>query len=159
ERELRRLEQEGKAEPAGDKADAKGALPGRPVGREVLASELRAEMIPYTPEELLAGAEKEVAWCEAGMKKAPRDRALGHDWPKAAEKAKTRHVERGRKPQLIADLAGEAIESLRKHDLVTVPPLAAETWRMEMMSPERQLLNPFFTGGEVIRVSFPTNTM
>jgi uncharacterized protein (DUF885 family) len=30
---------------------------------------------------------------------------------------------------------------------------------MEMMSPQRQLLNPFFTGGEVISVSFPTHTM
>jgi uncharacterized protein (DUF885 family) len=28
-----------------------------------------------------------------------------------------------------------------------------------MMSPERQLVNPFFTGGEVISVSFPTSTM
>src|SRR5262249_32370146 len=104
ERELRRLEQEGKAEPAGDKADAKGALPGRAVGREVLASELRAEMIPYTPEELLAVAEKEFAWCEAEMKKASRDLDLGDDWHKAVEKAKTLHVEPGRQPQLIADL-------------------------------------------------------
>jgi len=30
---------------------------------------------------------------------------------------------------------------------------------MEMMAPQRQLLNPFFTGGEVITVSYPTNTM
>ena len=30
---------------------------------------------------------------------------------------------------------------------------------MEMMTPERQLINPFFTGGEVISVSFPTDTM
>jgi uncharacterized protein (DUF885 family) len=37
--------------------------------------------------------------------------------------------------------------------------LASETWRMEMMSPQRQLVNPFFTGGETISVSFPTNTM
>ena len=28
-----------------------------------------------------------------------------------------------------------------------------------MMSPEQQLVNPFFTGGEIISVSFPTNTM
>ena len=30
---------------------------------------------------------------------------------------------------------------------------------MQMMSPERQLVNPFFTGGETISVSYPTNTM
>ena len=42
---------------------------------------------------------------------------------------------------------------------MTVPPLAAETWRMDMMTPERQRFNPFFTGGEVISVAFPTDTM
>jgi uncharacterized protein (DUF885 family) len=40
-----------------------------------------------------------------------------------------------------------------------VPPLARETWRMDMMTPERQLVNPFFTGGEVISVSYPVNSM
>ena len=30
---------------------------------------------------------------------------------------------------------------------------------MEMMSVERQRVNPFFTGGDVISVSFPTDTM
>jgi uncharacterized protein (DUF885 family) len=30
---------------------------------------------------------------------------------------------------------------------------------MEMMSPERQLVSPFFLGGEQILVSYPTNTM
>jgi uncharacterized protein (DUF885 family) len=30
---------------------------------------------------------------------------------------------------------------------------------MEMMSPERQLVSPFFLGGETILVSYPTNTM
>jgi len=28
-----------------------------------------------------------------------------------------------------------------------------------MMTPERQRVNPFFTGGEVISVSYPTDTM
>ena len=57
------------------------------------------------------------------------------------------------------ELALEAIEYVEKNDLITVPPLARESWRMEMMSPERQLVNPFFTGGEVISVSNPTNAM
>ncbi len=69
------------------------------------------------------------------------------------------HVAPGKQPGLIRDLAREAIAYVVQNDLVTVPPLAAETWRMEMMSPQRQLINPFFTGGEVISVSFPTNTM
>jgi uncharacterized protein (DUF885 family) len=116
-------------------------------------------MVPYTPEELIAIANQEFAWCEAEMKKAAWEMGFGDDWRKALEKVKTLHVEPGQQPQLIRELAWEAIDYLQKHDLVTLPPLARETWRMEMMSPQRQLINPFFTGGEVISVSFPTNTM
>ncbi len=46
-----------------------------------------------------------------------------------------------------------------RNQLVTIPQLCRDAWRMDMMTPERQLVNPFFTGGEVISVSFPTNTM
>jgi hypothetical protein len=60
---------------------------------------------------------------------------------------------------MIRDLALEAIKFVDDHDLITVPQMARDTWRMEMMTPERQLVSPFFLGGEVILVSFPTNTM
>src|SRR5262249_39889430 len=83
----------------------------------------------------------------------------GDDWHKALEYVKTLYVEPGKQTELIRDLALEAIKFLDDHDLVTVPQLARETWRMDMMSPERQLVNPFFTGGEVISVSYPTSAM
>jgi uncharacterized protein (DUF885 family) len=142
------------AEP-GSSAD----IVGDPIGREGLLSELAHEMIPYTPEELIALANKDFAWCENEMKKASRALGYGDDWMKALEHVKTLYVEPGKQPQLIRDLALEAIQFVDDHDLVTVPPLARESWRMEMMSPERQLVNPFFLGGEVIQVSYPTNTM
>jgi dipeptidyl aminopeptidase/acylaminoacyl peptidase len=132
---------------------------GNPIGREALLSELAYEMIPYTPEELIKIAEQELAWCEAEMKKAAREMGLGDDWKAALEKVKTLYVEPGRQPKVIRDLALEAIEYLEKNDLVTIPPLCRDSWRMNMMTPERQLVNPFFTGGEVISVSFPTNAM
>jgi uncharacterized protein (DUF885 family) len=132
---------------------------GQPIGREALLLELAGEMIPYTPEELTAIADQEFAWCEAEIKKASREMGFGDDWHRAVEKVKTLHVEPGKQPELIRDLALEAIDFLQQHGLVTVPPLARETWRMQMMSPQRQLINPFFTGGEVISISFPTNTM
>jgi uncharacterized protein (DUF885 family) len=53
----------------------------------------------------------------------------------------------------------EAIEFVKSRDLLTVPPLCEEIWRMEMMSPERQRVNPFFLGGDTIIVSYPTDTM
>jgi uncharacterized protein (DUF885 family) len=159
EREAKRqeLRQSGAARPAAPKDDT--GITGRPIGREALLAELAGEMIPYTPEELIALAKVELAWCESELKKASREMGYGDDYRKAIEKVKTLHVPPGGQPKLIHDLAVEAVEYVTANDLVAVPPLAAETWRMAMMTPERQLLNPFFTGGEVITVSFPTNTM
>jgi uncharacterized protein (DUF885 family) len=140
---------------AGDSSD----IIGDPIGRDALMVELAAEMIPYTPEELIAIGWKELAWCENEMKKASRELGFGDDWHKALEHVKNKYVEPGRQTEVIKDLAMEAIEYVEKNNLVTVPPLARESWRMEMMSPERQLVSPFFLGGEVIQVSYPTSTM
>jgi uncharacterized protein (DUF885 family) len=132
---------------------------GDPIGREALISDLAYEMIPYTPEELIAIANKEYDWCETEMKRASRELGYGDDWMKALEYVKTLYVEPGKQPDLIRELALEAIKFMDDHDLVTVPQLARDTWRMEMMTPERQLVSPFFLGGETIQVSYPTNTM
>jgi hypothetical protein len=139
----------------GDNSD----IIGDPIGRDALISELQYEMIPYTPEELIAFAEKEFAWCEDEMKKASRELGYGDDWKKALEHVKNLYVDPGKQPELIRDLALEAIKYVDDHDLITVPQLARDTWRMEMMTPERQLVSPFFLGGETILVSYPTNTM
>ncbi|MFN0021504.1 MAG: DUF885 family protein [Pirellulaceae bacterium] len=143
----------------GIKSGDETTIVGDPIGREALLSELSYEMIPYTPEELISLAEKEFAWCEVELKKASKDMGFGDDWKKALEKVKQDHVQPGQQPALIKELAQEAIDFLEARDLVTIPPLAKETWRMEMMPRERQLVNPFFTGGEVITVSFPTSGM
>jgi uncharacterized protein (DUF885 family) len=144
---------------AGIKPDDKTTVIGDPVGREALLLELSDNLIPYTPEELIALAKNEMAWCTKEMIRASREMGHGDDWHKALEQVKDMHVEPGQQPELIRKLAWEAIEYVEKNDLVTVPALAKETWGMEMMSPERQLVNPFFTGGELISVSYPTDTM
>ena len=145
--------------PAGARPGDASDIIGDPIGREALISELQFEMIPYTPEELIAIANKELDWCESEMKKAARELGFGDDWQKALEHVKNLYVEPGKQTELIKELAFEAIDYLEKNDLVTVPPLAKESWRMEMMTPERQLVAPFFLGGETILVSYPTNTM
>ena len=132
---------------------------GNPIGRETLLSELAYAMIPYTPEELIKAGKREFEWCQAEMIKASKELGYGEDWLEAMEYVKTLHMDPGEQPYLIRDQAVEAIEFLEKHELITIPDLARETWRIEMMSPERQKVNPFFTGGEIIHVSFPTNTM
>jgi uncharacterized protein (DUF885 family) len=143
----------------GIKPDDKTTIIGDPIGREALLQELEYEMIPYTPEELVEIANKEFAWCEGEMKKASRELGYGDDWKKALEAVKNKYVEPGKQPELIRQQAYEAIEFLEKNDLVTVPKLARESWRMEMMTPERQLVSPFFLGGETILVSYPTAAM
>ncbi len=132
---------------------------GTPIGREALLSELENEMIAYTPEELIALARKELAWCEGEMKKAAREMGLGDDWHAALERVKNQHVAPGEQPAMIRELALEAIAYLDANDLVTIPPLCRDSWRITMMSPEQQLVNPFFLGGETIIVSYPTNSM
>jgi hypothetical protein len=132
---------------------------GTPVGREALLAQLSDEMIPYTPEELIAMAKEQMAWCKQQMLEASHDLGYGDDWHKALEHVKDTYVEPGKQPQLIRDLAVEGTEFAEKNNFVTVPDLAKETWRMEMMTPERQLVNPFFLGGDTIIVSYPTDTM
>ena len=139
--------------------DDKVTIIGDPIGRESLLRELSYEMIPYTPEELVEIANKEFAWCEAEMKKASREMGYGDDWKKALEAVKQKYVEPGKQPELIKKLAFEAIDYVEQNQLVTVPKLARDSWRMEMMSPERQLVAPFFLGGETILVAYPTSGM
>jgi hypothetical protein len=140
-------------------AEDEEAIIGDPVGREAVMEELAYALIPYTPEELIAVGKREMAWCREQMVLAAREMGCGDDWRAALERVKGDHVPPGEQPRLVRDLAWEAIEYLEAHDLVTVPPLARECWRMEMMPPEKQKVNPFFLGGETIVVSFPTNEM
>ncbi len=132
---------------------------GDPIGVAGLRHDLEREMIPYTAEELIAVGEREFAWCEAEWKRAARDMGLGDNWRAALERTKQDFVPPGDQPALIARQAYEAIEFVTKRDLLTVPAHAIDTFRMTMMSPERQKVNPFFLGGETIQVSFPTDTM
>ncbi|MFH5884629.1 DUF885 family protein [Halalkalibaculum sp. DA3122] len=138
--------------------DGSGII-GTPVGAEKLQQLLDYEMIPYTPSELVELANREYAWCMEEMLKASRELGFGDDWHAALEHVKQTYVPPGGQPEMIYDLAVESIEFLEQRELLTIPELAKETWDMEMMSPERQLINPFFLGGRVIRISYPTNTM
>jgi uncharacterized protein (DUF885 family) len=133
-------------------------LVGDPVGEAALRRELAREWIPYDPAELVAIAEREFAWCDAETEAAAK--AMGcRDWREALEKVKQRHRDPGQQPALIRELAEEAIAFLEQRDLITIPPLAKECWRMSMMSRDAQRTNPFFLGGETIQVSFPTDAM
>ncbi len=132
---------------------------GDPIGRDGLISALQRDMIPYTPEELMALAEKELAWGEAELRRASAEMGFGANWPAAMEKVKTLYVAPGEQPAMVRRMAQEAISYIDDNKLVTVPEMARRSWRMDMLSPERQLASPFFLGGDTILVSYPTDGM
>ncbi|MGN6293164.1 MAG: DUF885 family protein [Chitinophagaceae bacterium] len=142
-----------------DQKDDGSGIIGKRAGREELIRQLRKEFIPYTPEELVDIANKEFAWCDAELLKASKEMGFGNDWKAAQEKLKNSYVPAGQQPAAMYDLYQQSVEFLKKNDLVTIPALAEESWRMYMMSPERQLVAPFFLGGESLIISYPTNTM
>ncbi|HSJ67302.1 MAG TPA: hypothetical protein VK921_06495, partial [Anditalea sp.] len=140
------------------KDDGSGII-GRPIGKAAILKELEFEYIPYDPEALIAEAEKQFEWCEKEMLLASNELGFGDNWKEALEHVKNTYVPPGQWPEDIKFLAEEAISFVEDRDLVTVPELAKETWRMRMMTPEAQRINPFFLGGEVIQISYPTSSM
>jgi len=136
-----------------------GPIVGDPIGADGLKGDLAYEMIPYTPEELIVIAQREYAFSLSEAKKAAGEMGFGDNWKAAMEKVKETYVEPGKQPDLIRDLARQAESFFAQHDWVTIPELAKEDWNMEMMSPARQRVAPFFLGGEEILVSYPTDDM
>ena len=132
---------------------------GNPIGDAEIRRRLIYEMIPYSPEELIEIAEREFAWCDREMLKASRELGYGEKWHEALEYVKETYVAPGKQPEVIKRLYDESVAFVKENDLITVPALCEETWRMNMMSEERQRVNPFFTGGEVISISYPTSEM
>jgi hypothetical protein len=111
----------------GVSADDKTTIIGDPVGRDALMAELQDNMIPYTPEELIAIAQTEMDWCMKEMLKASREMGYGDDWHKAVEHVKQMHVPPGEQPELIRRLVVQGSDYVKQNDMVTVPALADET--------------------------------
>ncbi len=147
-------------EVAGQKGEDDDPLVGDPIGREALLDDLARELIPYTPEELLAIGEEQLAWCETEMRRASADLGFGDDWKAALEHVKGLHVPPGEQDALVAAQAREAIAFLDERDLVTIPELCRETWRVRMLSRQSQRTLPYAAyGGQRMDVAYPTVDM
>jgi hypothetical protein len=143
-----------------------GIRPGEPaplVGDPVLADGLRAdlafEMIPYSPDDLIAIGMKEFEWIEGQFRAVAKSMGFGQDWKAALEHTKNLAPPPGDKPWVIFEIAQYSEAFVDKMEAITTPPLSKEVWRLAMQTPERQLVNPFFSGGELTRVSYPTESM
>ncbi|KAM0417236.1 hypothetical protein ACHAPT_012747 [Fusarium lateritium] len=139
--------------------DGKDAIIGEPIGRKGLEVELEAEMIPYTPEELIKIGNQEFEWCEKEMIKQSEAMGYGKGWKKALDHVKNDYMDPGKQTELVRELVVEGSLFVTERDLVTVPPLANSTWRMSMIEAERQKVSPFFLGGPTIQVSYPVVSM
>jgi hypothetical protein len=144
---------------AGIRPGEKAPIIGDPVLTEGLRADLAYEMIPYTPDELIAIGMKEFEWIENQFRIVARDMGFGDDWKAALEHTKNLAPPPGEKPWVIFEIARYSESFIERMNAVTMPPLAREVWRLAMQTPERQLINPFFSGGEVTRVSYPTDAM
>ena len=61
---------------------------------------------------------------------AEKEMGFGDNWKQAQEKVKQAYVPEGRQPEAMMDLYNQSVGLLKKNDLLTIPPLAEETWRM-----------------------------
>ena len=140
--------------------NGEGPIIGDPIGVDGLKADLAHEMIPYTPEELIAIAEREYAFSLSEAKKAAREMGFGDNWKAAMEKVKDTYVEPGKQPELIRDLARQAeafFDAARLGD-----DSAARARRLahgDDVARAPEASSPFFLGGEQILVSYPTADM
>lgn len=145
---------------AGQKGEDDDPLVGDPIGRDGLLTDLAHEWLAFTPEELIAVGEAEFAWCEARLLEASRELGHDEDWRAALAAVKELHVEPGEQDALVAAQAREMITWLKERDLVTIPPLCEETWRVRMIDERTQRTLPFaaYSSQEML-VAFPTRVM
>ncbi|MCG3134553.1 MAG: hypothetical protein HMLKMBBP_01867 [Planctomycetes bacterium] len=149
-----------KAAGAADVASGDGPLVGDPIGRDALVAELEGEEIPYTPEEILAVAEREFAWCRAEARKAAAEMGLGDDWKAALAKVKTLHQPPGKQAALVREQSVEAIAFVESRNLVTVPELCRNVWRLDMIPEGTQKTMPYaYYSGQAMGVAYPTDGM
>ncbi len=158
--QLRDLAKYLREEVASLKGKDEDPLVGDPIGRDGLLADIEGEMLAYTPEELIAIGERELAWCESELKKCSAQMGLGDDWKAALAKVKDDQVPPGEQGAFVRDEAHAIIKFLKDHDLVTIPPLCEESWRLEMHSVQTQRVLPYAVyGGQYMGVSYAAESM
>ncbi|MGQ0628837.1 MAG: DUF885 domain-containing protein [Phycisphaerales bacterium] len=147
-------------EVAGVRGKPEDPLIGDPIGRETLLADLKNEFIGLSPETLIEIGNAEFAWCEAQMRSAADAMGMGDDWKSAIERVKGDAMPPGEQTTYITTVAREAIAFMKDNNLVTIPPMCEEFWRLRMLSPEAQRTLPFAAYNEQsILVASPTSDM
>ncbi len=135
-------------------------LLGEPLGADGLKRDLAVEFLPYNAQELLAIGEKEFAWCEARLLEAAKAMNFGDDWRAALAQVKANFVPPGQQGDFIVEQANLSTDFVKNLDLVTVPPLCEETWRISMTTTDTQRQMPYVAyNGMHILVGYARNDM
>ena len=141
---------------AGVKDPHDAPLLGRSMGAEALEARLREEMIPYTARELIAIAEREMAWCETEMQNVA-DALDEPDWTNALERVKDATMPPGQQAELVGQYVDEAIAFLKAGELLNVPPVCEAGLGIRMVGKDAQRTLPYaLYGGQEVRVAYAT---
>lgn len=93
------------------------------------------------------------------MRKAAAEMGID-DWHKALAKVKLANVPPGEQDDLVAKQGRGIVKFLKDRNLITIPPLAEETWPTEMSSLETQRYLPFAAYNEqAMTIGYPTDAM
>jgi len=85
---------------------------------------------------------------------------MGLEWKAALAKVKSQFVPPGQQDDFVAEMARDAIQFVKSRDLLTIPALCEETWRVTMISPEGQKTLPFAAyGGQNVMVAYAKEEM
>ena len=94
------------------------------------------------------------------MKKAANEMKLGDDWKAALARVKADYVPPGQQDELVARIAREATDFVKRRDLVTVPRLCEESWGLTMISPETLKTIPYAAyNGRQMMVAYANGEM
>ena len=143
----------------GVKPGEKPPIVGDPALAAGLSADLAVEMIPYNPKQLIDIGRREFDWIQNQMKIVAREMGYGDDWKAALEHTKDLAPPPGDVAWEIFNIADYEENYIENLDVITLSPLAREIWRLKMSSPELQLRNPFFQGGEETSLSYPEQSM
>ena len=130
------------------------------LGKEKLKNIIKDEkFLAYSPEEILQFAEKFFEKSHQEVLVISSSMGFEDDWQKAYKQVKKAFVPLGKQPEKMLELQNEAIDFIEENNMVTIPSLLKETWKIGMIPGFLQQRFPFFLGGPMLLIAYPSIDM
>ena len=131
-----------------------------PLGKEKFQEFLsETKTIPYSINEISEIATRFFDSSQKETKVISAKMGFGDNWEQAYEKVKSSFVKLGKQPATVLKLQNDALQFIKKNDLVTVPEIMKETWAFGMIPGVLQKRFPFFLGGPKLLIAYPSLSM